>query len=633
MCGIFGVIEKQNSYKTINDFMDLGIMSESRGKEASGYFLENEKGIKVFKSPTKFTDKYSIKILKKERKNKLINFVIGHTRLKTDGDEAIEENNQPCSHDNYYLVHNGIITNHLDINSGTDFSMKELDSFALLNLITNDKSNNKIVSKFKNSIQKLKGEITVCLYSEVDNTFVLYTNTGSLYYILDEDNSLSHFASEKWILNKYLHKGKILCQLDPFTGLLVNKDGNLVQKFKVKTEAIESNYKNLKNISETLYAEEILIPHIKRCNKCILPTTVPFIEFDKDGVCNFCKNHKEIKLKKIENLEKLVRKEKVIIAGFSGGRDSSFGLHVAKNFYDGKIISVSYDWGMITELARRNQARITGKLGIEHVWASADIGVKRNNIKKNLYAWLEKPDLGMLPILMAGDKVWQDILHDIAKKNSADYILQFQSPYEVTQFKYGLANIAPIFNFQEDKFLNTTFNLKVKMFIYYVFGILKNRRYWNTSLIDSFKGFISFNFKKTKLVYPFEFIEFNEDEVDKILEENYQWEFDKYNPSSWRIGDGTAPFYNLIYWKFCGFTENDFFRSNQVREGKIERSVALKKTLFENQIKETRIQEYLSYINADYDYVMEKLNTAIKKNSLVDVWLTSNSENLSDTQQ
>ena len=121
--------------------------------------------------------------------------------------------------------------------------------------------------------------------------------------------------------------------------------------------------------------------------------------------------------------------------------------------------------------------------------------------------------------------------------------------------------------------------------------------------------------------------------MDKILEENYQWEFDKYNPSSWRIGDGTAPFYNLIYWKFCGFTENDFFRSNQVRDGKIERSVALKKTLFENQIKETRIREYLNYINADYDYVMEKLNTAIKKNSLVDVWLTSNSENLSDTQQ
>ena len=123
-----------------------------------------------------------------------------------------------------------------------------------------------------------------------------------------------------------------------------------------------------------------------------------------------------------------------------------------KEIYKGNIISASYDWGMITDLARRNQARVTGILGIEHVWASADIPQKRKNIRKNLYAWLEKPDLGMIPILMAGDKVWQNILHDIAEKNSTNYILQFQSPYEVTQFKYGFANIPPIFDFQDKNF-------------------------------------------------------------------------------------------------------------------------------------------------------------------------------------
>ena len=81
---------------------------------------------------------------------------------------------------------------------------------------------------------------------------------------------------------------------------------------------------------------------------------------------------------------------------------------------------------MITELARRNQARVSGKLGVEHVWASADIQKKRSNIKKNLYAWLEKPDLGMITILMAGYKVWQKILDDLADKNNSNYVLQFQ---------------------------------------------------------------------------------------------------------------------------------------------------------------------------------------------------------------
>ena len=54
-------------------------------------------------------------------------------------------------------------------------------------------------------------------------------------------------------------------------------------------------------------------------------------------------------------------------------------------------------------------------------------------------------------------------------------------------------------------------------------------------------------------------MEFNEEFINTELENKFQWEFDEHNPSSWRIGDGTAPFYNLIYWKFCGFTENDFF--------------------------------------------------------------------------
>ena len=275
---------------------------------------------------------------------------------------------------------------------------------------------------------------------------------------------------------------------------------------------------------------------------------------------------------------------------------------------------------MITELARRNQARVTGKLGIEHVWVSADIEKKRKNIKKNLYAWLSKPKLGMIPILMAGDKVWQSILHQVAKKNSTKIILQFQSPYEVTEFKYGLANIKPEINFESKKFLDTSYKLKLKLFIYYAKEILKNFKYWNSSLVDSIIGYFSFNFKKLKLIYPFEFIDFDEEIINNTLENYFQWEFDEYNPSSWRIGDGTAAFYNLIYWKSCGFTENDFFRSNQIRDGKIERSAALKKVLFENQIKDKRVKEYLEYIDADYDFVIRNLNSYFENNSMVKNW-------------
>ena len=47
-------------------------------------------------------------------------------------------------------------------------------------------------------------------------------------------------------------------------------------------------------------------------------------------------------------------------------------------------IAITYDWGMVTDLARRNQARICGALGIEHVIVAADIPKKREVILKNI---------------------------------------------------------------------------------------------------------------------------------------------------------------------------------------------------------------------------------------------------------
>ena len=32
-------------------------------------------------------------------------------------------------------------------------------------------------------------------------------------------------------------------------------------------------------------------PELKRCSKCILPETMPFISFDSQGVCNYCHNY------------------------------------------------------------------------------------------------------------------------------------------------------------------------------------------------------------------------------------------------------------------------------------------------------------------------------------------------------
>ena len=66
--------------------------------------------------------------------------------------------------------------------------------------------------------------------------------------------------------------------------------------------------------------------------------------------------------------------------------------------------------------SRRNQARICGKLGIEHIIVAADIPLNRKYINEYVNAWLDKPHLGMVPLFMAGDKKYFQILNDTAMK-------------------------------------------------------------------------------------------------------------------------------------------------------------------------------------------------------------------------
>jgi hypothetical protein len=75
------------------------------------------------------------------------------------------------------------------------------------------------------------------------------------------------------------------------------------------------------------------IQALKRCAKCLLPESFPFIEFDDRGVCNYCNNYQlKNQPKPIEELFKLVDpyrrhdRSPDCIVPYSGGRDSTRSL-------------------------------------------------------------------------------------------------------------------------------------------------------------------------------------------------------------------------------------------------------------------------------------------------------------------
>jgi hypothetical protein len=62
----------------------------------------------------------------------------------------------------------------------------------------------------------------------------------------------------------------------------------------------------------------------------------------------------------------------------------------------------------------------------------------------------------------------------------------------------------------------------------------------------------------------------------------------------------------------AGFSENDTFRSNQIREGLMTREQALTSVSLENRPRYDSIREYLQLINVDFDETMSVIDSIPK---------------------
>lgn len=128
-------------------------------------------------------------------------------------------------------------------------------------------------------------------------------------------------------------------------------------------------------------------------------------------------------------------------------------------------------------------------------------------------------------------------------------------------------------------------------------------------MFDTMKAFLASYFIPHNYVFLFRYLPWVEEEVASTVINQYDWETSPDIPTTWRIGDGTAPFYNLIYYTVAGFTENDTFRSNQIREGQITREEALAKVEQENYPTIEPIRWYCETIGLDLSYALKRIGT------------------------
>ena len=281
-----------------------------------------------------------------------------------------------------------------------------------------------------------------------------------------------------------------------------------------------------------------------------------------------------------------------------------------------KPVTYTYDWGMVTDLGRRNISLMCSQLGVENIIVADDNSKKRRNIRLNLSAWLKSPHLGMMALLTAGDKHFFRHVETVKQQTGVNLNLWGVNPLEVTHFKTGFLGIKP--DFAEKKVYSNGRAKQARYHFLRTKAMTQSLGYFNRSLWDTLSGEYHRSFTtKNDYFHLFDYWRWDEDLINSKLVNEYDWEIAPDTSTTWRIGDGTAAFYNYVYYTVAGFTEHDTFRSNQIREGQMSRERALELVHDENQPRYQNIRWYLDTLGMDFVDVIRVINKIPKMYNIV----------------
>ncbi len=165
------------------------------------------------------------------------------------------------------------------------------------------------------------------------------------------------------------------------------------------------------------------------CSRCVSDTTIPDIQFDERGICNFCHIHdsldKQFSLdgkgkQKLDQIVKKIQRDGQAqnydcIVGISGGTDSTFCLYMAKQL-GLRPLAVHFDNGWNSEVAVSNIKNAVKKLDVDLKWVTVDFrefsDIQRSFLKASV------PD-----VEIPTDLAIHAILHRTAAENGVKWII------------------------------------------------------------------------------------------------------------------------------------------------------------------------------------------------------------------
>ncbi|HEY2720523.1 MAG TPA: N-acetyl sugar amidotransferase [Chitinophagaceae bacterium] len=249
------------------------------------------------------------------------------------------------------------------------------------------------------------------------------------------------------------------------------------------------------------------------CSRCIYDESVPSIEFDAEGVCNYCRMVDKLKAEYktgtevgesdmqaiIEKIKKEGKDKKYdCVIGISGGTDSSYMVYWA--IQNGlRPLAAHYDNTWNTAIATENIRKVLTKLNVDlftHVVNNKEM----DDIYRSFFL------AGVPEIDAPTDLALAETLYRAANKYKIKYILEGHS--------FVAEGITPLGkNYFDGKYISS---------IHRKFGKMKMRTFPNMP----FWTFIKWTaFKRIKKIRPFWYIKYSKEDAKSFLTKEFGWEY------------------------------------------------------------------------------------------------------------
>lgn len=136
---------------------------------------------------------------------------------------------------------------------------------------------------------------------------------------------------------------------------------------------------------------------LKYCIRCCMPETSEGIKFDERGICSGC-NSSEQKMhinweergsklqEKLEYYKSIAGDNYHCIVPISGGKDSTFQLHVLAKVFNMRVLAVTFNHNWYTEVGKYNLQNSLEVFDVDHIMYTPKRSLVNRLAKQSLYA-------------------------------------------------------------------------------------------------------------------------------------------------------------------------------------------------------------------------------------------------------